>query len=144
MAQHMGPHDGDYAKYIENLGKHKPVDTPGTEEPVQTGHSIRAGKSPQPGKAAGKPAARVDSGATLKAPRRIGILLSISAYVLLFAALRQGIHIMQTSPASIDDWIPVGFMLIAARLLLGAGRAARNPRTKPQDPGKSFPEHVDY
>lgn len=141
----MGPHDGDYAKYIENLGKPTPAaGASDAKAPAQAGNSVPGGKTVRPSAPGPVAGARAGSGAAPKAPRRIGILLSISAYVLCFAALRQGIHVVQTSPANIGDWIPIGFMLIAARLLLGAGRAARNPRTIPRDPRKSFPEHIDY
>jgi len=79
-----------------------------------------------------------------RAPRRIGLLLIIAAWLLFFVALRLGIQAWHARSGHIDDWLPAGFALIAARLLLAMGKAARNPSVRPQDPAKSFPEHIDY
>lgn len=107
----------------------------------RTSGSQQTRGQPQPGMAPPPPQ---QTPPPARAPRLIGTLLLIAAWVLFFLSLKLGIQAWHTKPASIDNWIPAGFTLIAARLLLAMGKAARNPRVRPQDPAKSFPEHIEY
>lgn len=140
--RYQGPSDGDYASYVEKLNNS------GGGQPAEAGQ--RPAAAPQAGRTgaeggAADPASPVQRAEPpLRAPRFIGLLLIIAAWVLFFLALKLGIQAWHARTGHMDEWLPAGFALIAARLLLAMGKAARNPRMRPQDPKKSFPEHIEY
>ncbi|OWT55147.1 hypothetical protein [Candidimonas nitroreducens] len=144
--RHAGPNDGDYASYLQQLNapaNGSPA-TPGGQRAAepQAGQTHASGYDH--GAAAPASPAQQQAEPRLRAPRFIGTLLIIAAWVLFFVALWLGIQAWHARTGHMDEWLPAGFALIAARLLLAMGKAARNPRVQPQDPEKSFPEHIEY
>lgn len=156
--RYQGPSDGDYASYVEKLNAsesgrpaeagRRPSAGTQTGSTSAAGGSVGAGDAGSAGggaRSAADPASPMQPiGPPLRAPRFIGLLLIIAAWVLFFLALKLGIQAWHARTGHMDEWLPAGFALIAARLLLAMGKAARNPRVRPQDPKKSFPEHIEY
>jgi hypothetical protein len=164
--RYQGPSDGDYASYVEKLNNsgggqpaeagQRPAAAPqagrtGAEGGAASASSVGDTSSVNSANSASNAGGAVDpvspvqrAEPPLRAPRFIGLLLIIAAWVLFFLALKLGIQAWHARTGHMDEWLPAGFALIAARLLLAMGKAARNPRMRPQDPKKSFPEHIEY